>query len=96
MIIAGSSLEIAFAIGEDITGLMGATISYISPLGHTGTWTAGVVDVETGRVAFQATPSHMSETGVWRVWATYAFPGGVTWKTPAKQFTVYAEGTVQR
>jgi hypothetical protein len=93
MIIAGSNLRISMSIGEDITGAT-ATISYINQ-SDTGTWPALIADAETGTIFYDMNPAELSVLGKWSVWATYVLADAKVIKTPAKQFTVYAEGTVQ-
>lgn len=95
MIIAGSSLRISISIDEDIGSSGTASISFLNRI-STGSWPATVSDTATGEAYYDASPVDMSVDGTWTVWATYVFTDGRTLKTPAKQFTVYVEGTVQR
>jgi len=81
------------SIGEDITGAT-ATISYANQ-SDTGIWSALIADEETGTVFYDVSPSELSILGKWTVWATFTLADSKVIKTPAKQFTVYAEGTVQ-
>ena len=81
------------SIGEDITGAS-ATISYINQ-STVGGWPALIADAEKGTVFHDMSPAELTILGKWSVWATYVMPDGKVIKTPAKQFTVYAEGTVQ-
>jgi len=94
MIIAGSDLRVSISIGEDITGAT-ATISYINQ-SSTGVWNALIADEEKGTVFYDITPAELSVSGKWTVWATYDLADGKRIVTPAKQFTVFVEGTVQQ
>lgn len=95
MIIAGSTLKVTLAINEDI-GMGGtATIGY-SNSGGSGSWVATVEDSETGQISYTIPAGSLTRTGVWNVWGTYVFEDGRRLITPAKQFTVYAEGTVDK
>ena len=95
MIIAGSSLRVSISIGEDIGSGGTVTIGYQNPtLG--GVWPGTVSDAEAGTAYYDISPAELSVTGLWTVWATYTLLDGRVLKTPARQFTVYAEGTVQR
>lgn len=94
MIIAGSSLRITISVGEDI-GAGTAVIKFKSPSSQ-GVWTAVVDDASTGTIHYDAIPSDIAVVGTWAVWAVYTLADARVWKTAAKQFTVYEEGTVQR
>jgi hypothetical protein len=93
MIIAGSNLRVVFSIEEDITGAT-ATIEFVNST-SSGLWNASIEDAKTGTIFYDISPAVLSVTGKWKVWATYHLAAGGTYKTPAKQFTVYTEGTVQ-
>lgn len=96
MIIAGSSVRLTISIGEDITDASSVLIKYTDPLGGSGQWSANVSDALTGSFYYDLTPSITATAGTWTVWGVVAFPDTTTWKTPGRQFTVYAEGTVQK
>ena len=95
MIIAGSSLRLNISIGEDIGATGTAVFGYVNK-NTSGTLAATVSDTLTGTAYRNLTPVDMSITGIWTVWATFTLGDGRVLKTPARQFTVYAEGTVQR
>lgn len=95
MIIAGSTLRITIVINEDI-GASGTAVIKYKNLTAEGTWTATVEDSGKGRVFFVVPAGFMSVNGEWKVWGVYTFEDGRLLNTPAKQFTVYAEGTVDR
>jgi hypothetical protein len=59
-------------------------------------WLATIEDTSIGTAYYDISPSELSIAGLWTVWATYTLLDGRVLKTPARQFTVYAEGTVQR
>lgn len=94
MIIAGSDLRVSISIGEDVTGAT-ASISYINQ-SDSGSMAATISDAENGTVFVDLTPAMLSVLGKWTVWATFTLADAKVVKTPAKQFTVYAEGTVQQ
>lgn len=95
MVIAGSSLRINISIGEDI-GATGSAVITISNTATTGTYAAYVKDASKGAIYQDLTPGQLSITGLWTVWAKYTLGDGRTLTTPARQFTVYPEGTVLR
>jgi hypothetical protein len=96
MVIAGSSVRLTLAVNEPIVDQSSMYIKYTKPAGTTGQWAATLEDSVTGRIYYDIQPSEIGETGVWSVWAVITFNDGSVWKTPAKQFTVYSEGTVQK
>lgn len=95
MIIAGTTLELTIAAGIDITGASSTVIRFIKPTGTTGTWAATVDDAAEGTISYDITAAELDSAGSWTVWAVITFATGVIWKTAGRQFSVYAEGTVQ-
>jgi len=95
MVIAGSSLRIIVSIGENI-GETGSAILTVSNSQGIGTYAAYIQDASKGTVYQDFTPGQLSTTGIWNVWAKYTLQDGRIFTTPARQFTVYPEGTVLR
>lgn len=98
MLIAGSSFTMRISIGEDITGAT-VVISMRTPSGATSEWTGDQVtieDAENGIVSHEIVPAEVANAGVYLVWGTFVFPDSSVWKTPARRFTLYAEGTVEQ
>lgn len=95
MIIAGSSLRVTIAIDEDIGPTGTAQVRYNNSEGAASK-AAVIDDSERGLVHIDFSPAELSQIGTWSVWGYYLAEDGRTLMTPAKQFKVFAEGTVQQ
>ena len=64
----GQTLQIDVLLNTDITGAGTVSIKYRKPAGTTGTWTATVVDAESGWIRYILTAALNDAAGVWTLW----------------------------
>ena len=65
----GQTLQIDVLLNVDITGAGTTSSKYRKPSGATGTWTASVVEAESGWLRYILAAANNDESGIWTVWS---------------------------
>ena len=64
----GQTLQIDVLLNVDITAAGTVQIKYRKPLGTTGTWTATVVNAESGWIRYILPAADNDDDGTWVIW----------------------------